>query len=224
MPKQKTEEAIAAAEAPVEPSIQVTPTLLQQMIDQAVNAKLSAQQSGQPLTNEGLAAALGPMMETVGQSLSDRAGLKSNDSNPEISVFSYPEGERARPKPRLVDRNGKNRKTYFCGTQQDFQQLTPAEILAFNAIQTDCEARGGMWTAKVKMNGSTEELHVEVPIGDSDALRSLPPLVNILYEVGSGKKALDFNQLVAKMTASGKDPHAIIAGLEALLEKAVSAA
>jgi len=126
--------------------------------------------------------------------------IRENQTAPEISVFSYPEGDTARPKPRFVDPEGRERETYFCDARQREEQLTPAEIDAFNAIQDDCECRGGSWKARVHGDGKRTILRVNVPCKDTDARMDLPKsLTAILFELKNGKKALDIDQLARQL-------------------------
>lgn len=131
--------------------------------------------------------------------------IRENQRSPEISVFSYPEGDVARPKPKFVDPEGRERETYFCDARQREEQLTPAEIEAFNAITDDCEARNGAWKATIHGDGKRTILRVNVPCKDMDARMELPKsLTAILFELKNGKKALDVDAL-ARQLADLKD-------------------
>jgi len=127
--------------------------------------------------------------------------LPENKIIPQISVFSYPEGDTARPKPRLKDRKGKDRETIFCGARQQEDLLTPAEIDAFNAIEENCTARNGTWFAKVRRDGQNEYLWVHVPCVDIDQRMELPSLLSILTELKSGPKAVDLESLTGELKA-----------------------
>lgn len=113
-----------------------------------------------------------------------RAINPSNPTHPGKSAFSYPEGERAHPKASL------DRETYFCGTRQWDEQLTPIEIDAYNEL-TESAAfpeRGEFYYVKV----TPKRREVVVPAATRDQMQDLPnSLVLILREFKHGSKAID---------------------------------
>lgn len=125
--------------------------------------------------------------------------LPENKITPQVSVFSYPEGETARPKSRLMDRRGNDRETIFCGARQREELLTPAEIDAFNAITENVSARDGKWFARVRREGTKEYLWVHCPCADVDQRMELPSLLAILTELKSGPRAVDLEILTTEL-------------------------
>jgi len=122
-----------------------------------------------------------------------RTTRHSNAYTPEISVFSYPEGDTEHKKPMLCDEKGRPRDTYFCGTRQEESLLTPAEIIAFNRITTTKQSRGGAWRADIQFAGKDRErLMVFVPNASLNERMELPSgLQIILLELESGPGAVD---------------------------------
>lgn len=129
----------------------------------------------------------------------NRMILPENKIIPQISVFSYPEGDTARPKPILKDRRGNPRETIFCGARQREELLTPAEIDAFNAITDNVTARDGKWLARIRREGQREYLWVHVPCVDVDQRMELPSLLAILMELKSGPKSVDLETLTNEL-------------------------
>src|SRR5688572_8332509 len=72
------------------------------------------QVSGGGLTAEGLEKILSSQQQVSDKTIQafTNALIRENLNTPEISVFSFPEGERVRPKARLVDSNGKPREVF----------------------------------------------------------------------------------------------------------------
>jgi hypothetical protein len=121
----------------------------------------------------------------------------SNPDHLHVSAFSYPEGDLKRPKPTfLAGKNGKPREVFYNNHRENPEDLTPAEIEAFNAITHSCEAREGKWTAVVKANA----LYVNIPSFTPDDRMDLPNgLVLILRELAEGPQAVDVNSLAAEV-------------------------
>lgn len=110
-----------------------------------------------------------------------------------ISVYA-PEGEAK--KPKLA------RKTIFCQREQKDHELTPDEVLAFNAITETCEAHGGRWWARIGRDGNSEVLVVYCEeAADREMARDLPPLTHILYELKQGPTAVDLVALHKQLDA-----------------------
>jgi len=113
-----------------------------------------------------------------------KAMRPENAVHPHISVYSYPEGDIAREKPKL------KRDTFFCGHKENEDQLTPGEIEAYNAFNEPREARGGSWRAEIKRSrsvGGREALFIWVPAASVDHRMMLPSgLTLILNELNGG--------------------------------------
>lgn len=133
--------------------------------------------------------------------------IPENKVNAGISAFA-PDGEVNKPKL--------SRRTVFCGHEQRDEQLTPEEVVAFNAIDTDCEAREGRWWAKIVRDGLKPILVVHCEeAADRDVARDLPPLTVLLMELKRGPKAVDLlalhrqlETMQAQLVAAGIQPHA----------------
>lgn len=123
----------------------------------------------------------------------------SNPDHSHVSAFSYPEGDLKRPKPTfLVGKNGKPREVFFNHHREREEDLTPAEIDAYNAITTSREARDGRWTATVKANA----LFVTIPSFTSDDRQDMHNgLILNLRELADGPAAVSLTDLVAEVTA-----------------------
>lgn len=123
---------------------------------------------------------------------STRQVRHSNPDHLHISAFSYPEGDIKNPKPTLT------RETFFNNHRESADDLTPAEILAYNAITHSGEARDGTWTARVKRN----QLFVNVPSFTMDDRGDLPNgLVLILRELAEGPRAVDPVDMAIRIAA-----------------------
>lgn len=113
-----------------------------------------------------------------------RGIVRSNARHPQVSAFSYPEGDDKHPKGDL------DRETYFLNAKQYAEQLTPQEIAAFNALQESKVIRKpeGDWTVEV----TPKRRLVFVPAANLDQLMTLPnSLVLILKELAEGSSAVD---------------------------------
>ena len=123
--------------------------------------------------------------------------IPENKIHPGISVYSYPEGDQARPKNKLAV------ETIFCGYRQRDDNITPEELDAFNALadgQT-YEAREGRWTARTVKNGTKSMLFVHCDEAiDRDRARDLPPMLNVLIELKNGPQAVDLAALTRRLT------------------------
>lgn len=113
-----------------------------------------------------------------------RGTVKQNARHPQISAFSYPEGDDKHPKGTL------DRETYFLNAKQYEDQLTPQEIAGFNALQESRVLRkpDGDWTVEV----TPKRRLVLVPAANLDQLMTLPNgLTLILKELKDGSEAVD---------------------------------
>ncbi len=129
------------------------------------------------------AAELKGILDAQREETTDRKGVRhSNADHRHESVFSLPGGDLKNPKPKLA------RETFFNNHREHEDELTPAEIEAFNSITHECKARGGAWTAKFKDDG---RLLINVPSHTMDDRMNLPDgLVLILRELGAGERAV----------------------------------
>lgn len=126
-----------------------------------------------------------------------RGQREENAVNPEISAFSYPEGNVARPKPLLT------RETWLCGLLQREDQLTPMEIIAFNNIQTSRRANQNQWVADVApgVAGARGYLRIMVPARSHDDLITLPPsLLQLLTVLATGAENVNVENLFEEIT------------------------
>jgi hypothetical protein len=226
MPKITTTDSIETdqAEAP-DDTIRISKSELESLIAASVAAAVQAKSEGVGM-NEAMVKALQDATENqklIVQNVLEKTGRAESDQVTWVGVSVFnPLGERDHPRPTFVDKNGKYRKTLFCGCDMsDFiSTMTREEIEAFNAIDADCDARNGTWTATVRKNGTTEVLDIRLPMASEDTLRGFPSQVAILYELKRGKKMPDINTLLAKMHATAPDPDVFVARLQALLEQA----
>lgn len=145
--------------------------------------------------------AMRDILMEVGKSnaeMAKAARWPENAIAPGISAYSYPEGDVARPKPKL------GRDTYFCGVREQETWLTPSEILAYNAIAEPRVARGGSWRAELKRGaamGAKEELFIWVPKETVDQRMDLPVLHLILHELNGGPSTQDIESIMRQLTA-----------------------
>ena len=141
-------------------------------------------------------AASGRAMQEVATA-QQRTVRHSNAFHPGISAFSYPEGDEARKKPRLVDKNGQPREVYFCGTRQEEDMLMPREIELFNQITQSKLSRNGAWRADViPLGASGERLLIQIPVKTINDRAALPPSLEIcLLEFIGGRDAVDPGKL-----------------------------
>lgn len=137
-----------------------------------------------------------------------RTTRTSNAEHPQVSAFSYPEGNVARPKATL------NADAWFCGVRQTEEILTPLEIDCFNKITSSKSSRGGTWKAIFDANNGLGKprLLVTVPVSGADALVGLPSLVQILMELATGKDATDIGSLFSQIEALQKQVEALKVG------------
>lgn len=123
-----------------------------------------------------------------------RVRPRENVNHPEISAYSYPEGNRAKPKPKLL------RVTYCNKVKQNEDLLTPEEITAFNSFTVNSSARDGAWTAVIEKNGTTERLLIEFPCKTPDDRMNLPNgLLLILSELREGPESVDVGSMAARL-------------------------
>lgn len=116
----------------------------------------------------------------------------SNPDHPHVSAFSHPLGDLKQPKNKLTH------ETFFNNHREREDDLTPAEIDAYNAIQHPCEARDGTWTVKIRRN----QKFIDVPSFTADDRMDLPNgLVLILRELSHGTKGVDPAEMLLRIAA-----------------------
>lgn len=182
-------------ESPVPPETDPAPDPMTQIA--AVLAKLSEQQAAPVggLTEEQLGrllSAAGVAAAAQGAESMRKVLHPQNAQHPGKSVFSYPEGDVAQPKPVLrphKDDPAKPGLVFFCGAREDADQLTPAQIDLYNRFDRTRTARDGRWRAEVASNGV--DLAVWVPCKTIDDRMDLPALDLILIELLDGQAAVD---------------------------------
>ena len=115
-----------------------------------------------------------------------RALKPENARHPDVSAFN-PEGERDHPKPKL------RRKTFWAGQELHQEELTPAEIDEFNAVEHSLEARNGAWRAELRRTAKSgeSELHVVFPCANVDDRMELPGMLLMMKELLGGAKSVD---------------------------------
>jgi len=150
--------------------------------------------------NQFTPEALNAVLEKVGMSTAlgmQKAVRPENDTHPHISAFSYPAGDIASPKPKL------KRDTFFNYHKENEEQLTPSEIDAYNSIDDDCEARGGLFTAVIKQRGrKREELHVSIPVRHLDHRMNAPQSIWLMvHELKTGQQVSDMQDLFGEIAA-----------------------
>ena len=143
---------------------------------------------------EGSRVQSDPAMMAIAQSLKVQAEIdeqrfrKENAVSPKISAYSWPEGDEARPKPSL------DSVTIFSNALQQEDQLMPIEIILFNKIKSNKSARKGKWQAIYEPPlGDARRGKLTVSLGvnlnSPDSVTDIPPLVQILAELGTGADA-----------------------------------
>jgi hypothetical protein len=122
-----------------------------------------------------------------------RTVRQSNSWHPDISPFSYPEGNLARPKPKL------DRETWFCASKQDESMLTPREIEAFNLITVSKHWRGDpTFGATI----TPQRRLIMLPHASIDDRMNLPgSLLLILLELMDGPDAVQPGQMADELVA-----------------------
>lgn len=171
---------------------------LDRLIEQQKARLAAIPQGGGGLTGDDLRAILASQTEATKSLVeSARPVRHSNPDHTHVSAFSYPEGDLKRPKPTFINgANGRPREVFFNHHRENPDDLTPAEIDAYNAITKSCEARGGRWKAEVKSNA----LYVTIPSYTSDDRQDMHNgLVLNLRELADGPKAVDLVDLVSEV-------------------------
>lgn len=193
----RSEPAAPAAAAPALPGPNAPRSTIEETLEQLIRALPGA------IAAAGMNAALNPtQLKEIIQGAVEGTSQKrilENVTHPHISAYSYPEGDIARPKPKLI------RKTYFCGIEEKEDRLSPGEIDAYNAIVEPREARGGAWRAKLlrpRHTGDPGELQVFVPAATVDQRMMLPgSLTLILLELNGGPSSADVVVLLRQIDA-----------------------
>lgn len=163
---------------PTEDAPLVQPVLVT-MTQEQLQALIGAATGG----GGGLTSAdLKSLLDSQKQEQNEQRSVRhSNADHRHESVFSLPGGDLKNPKAKLT------RETFFNNHREHEDELMPAEIEAFNAIEHSCEARGGAWVATVKNN----RLLINIPSHTMDDRMNLPDgLVLILKELAQGERAV----------------------------------
>lgn len=113
-----------------------------------------------------------------------RINKRENEQHPGISVYSYPEGDIAHPKPALKC------KMYWVGYDLHTDTLTPEEVRLLNLAKpgefqfhkTDGSLSTLTVTSKALADGSLERLEFQFPCR-GDNRHNLPSKVSMLTEV-----------------------------------------
>ena len=173
------------------PPREMTNNLLAELVDKlstAVgNAGMKPDQLEAILNKVGLATAEG-MRQTLRPENSECTHISAYFT--ELDKAKYGSFEN---RPKLT------RKTYFVGAEEKEDNLTCAEIEAYNKITDFREARGGRWKAELKRNGRDETLWVWVPCETVDQRMDIPSLLLILHELNGGPSTADAHQLLKQI-------------------------
>lgn len=136
-----------------------------------------------------------------------RLEKKENTEHPQISVFSYPEGNVARPKPHLTC------KTFWINNEESEDVLTPEEILLMNEtppgdyrfarLGDEPPTKSGQLAVKgeVGNNGALSKKSFLFEC-DRDAVKLLPGRVTMLRDVlGKGTREQELLAEIAALRA-----------------------
>ena len=173
------------------PPREMTNNLLSELVEKlstAVgNAGMKPEQLEAILNKVGLATAEG-MRQTLRPENSECTHISAYFTERDLAKYgSY------------ANRPVLTRKTFFVGSEEKGDNLTCAEIEAYNAVTQYREARGGKWKAEVKRNGQQEELWVWVPCETVDQRMDVPSLLLILHELNGGASTADAHQLLKQI-------------------------
>ncbi len=179
-----------AAETPAKAEAAPTPDAMTQIA--AVLSRLADQpdrgMSADQIT--ALVTAAAANAANTGAESMRRVLHPQNAQHPGKSVFSYPEGDIAHPKAVLRPRpDGQPGVVFFCGSREDPDQLTPAQIDLYNRFDRSRTSRDGKWKAEIASNGI--DLMVWVPAKSIDERMDLPSLDLILLELLDGTASVD---------------------------------
>lgn len=130
-----------------------------------------------------------------------------NRSNPNYvakSPFHYEDGREAVP---IYTVYMGPQHTKGKGVADPKFMYSPAECDLINrfVIGERKVARGGDWTAEAVRDGSTQELHIKVPMTTMDQRQNLPSLVMILTELLDGEVATNPDKLMDLVLAQGRE-------------------
>jgi hypothetical protein len=187
-----TTDATAPAVAVSTPSAPLDQATFLSALD-AVIGKLGVQQAN-GLTADQLQTILSSNASAV-----QKAMKPENATAPNVSAFN-PTGDAKVPLKR---------KTYFVGAKMTDDILTPLEIELFNRFDTSRTARNGKWTARIRENGDTQELHVNVPHKEIDDRMNLPVLTLILRELLDGAEAANPESLASMVERQQQEIEAL---------------
>lgn len=120
-----------------------------------------------------------PQAQTLTPEMLDRI-LAANSSATATAMKTSLRPENENPPPNSVfhplgmEKGTLRRDTFVCYVKQREDNLTPGEVAALNAIDRDCDARNGRWTAKIERNGNGERLFIMFPCKSIDDRMDLP--------------------------------------------------
>lgn len=141
-----------------------------------------------------------------------RLEKKENTEHPQISVYSYPEGNIAHPKPHLAC------PTYWINSDESEDVLTPQEILLMNEVPPGDYAfhrlgdRAGFPSGKLAVKGergNNGALNKKSFIFDCDrdAVKLLPDRVSMLRDaLGKGTREQELLAEIAALKAAQAVP------------------
>lgn len=161
------------------------------VLETAAKSSLQPDQLEQILSRVGMESAKGMQ----------KAIRPENEMPPLISAYN-PHGDRDYPKRKLTRKTFLNYHPEHSNDALVAEQLTQAEIDAYNRLGEACaaqgghlEARNGLYKAELRLRG--QELHVLVPVANLDTRANLPPTLLLLcHELQTGESMLDLNNLL----------------------------
>jgi hypothetical protein len=172
------------------------------VLQKQVQLLLAAQTASGGITEDRLEAILLRVTEATAAA-QERAANPSNKFHPEISAFSYPEGDRAHPKPDLQC------EIFWVGFPMEKEMLTPDEVILLNLVKpglfqftrTDGKRDKVTVTGTQAADGKLERLEIVFACrGDDKA--NLPSMVSMLREmVGVPTKEAELEAEVAMLRA-----------------------
>jgi hypothetical protein len=166
--------------------------LLERVLEKGAESGLNAQQLEAILSKVGVTNAIAMQ----------QALKPENTQHDHISAF-FTKADQAKyghytNKPKLVCADGTPREVFMNFHRESEDDLTCAEIDAYNSITTDCEARNGTWKAQITDKG--KRLHISVPVAFMDARMSLPPsLILLVHELKTGQGVAEIHELLSEI-------------------------
>jgi hypothetical protein len=141
--------------------------------------------------------------DTLTRLIAKLDGRDQSGHNPEYprhSSLNFPEGERARPKPRLL------RETWHNSARIREDECTPAEVLAFNALSESLpqpgderSSRDGRWIAKVSRNNAKLIVLIPCKTVEDRAEANNTSVLMFCRELAEGKGAITPESMAADL-------------------------